>query len=69
MSKFKLARKVKKEIKKLNNEIDLKIIKGLPYKAEARRHRFLTSQFYMFNHANKIGFFKRTIQVFASFVL
>jgi hypothetical protein len=69
MSKFKLARKVKKEIKKLNAEIDLKIIKGLPYKAEARRHRFLTSQFYMFNHANKMSLFKRTIQIFASFVL
>ena len=69
MSKFKLARSVKKEIKKLNNEIDMKIIKGLPYKAEARRHKFLTTQFYISNRTSSLSFFKKTIHVFASFVL
>ena len=48
MSKIKLVHNLRREIKKLNSEIDLKIIKGLPYKAEARRHKFLVSQFYGF---------------------
>lgn len=69
MSKIKLAHNIKKEIKKLNNDIDLKIIKGLPYRAEARRHKFLTSQFYTFNQATRSSFFKKTMHVFASFVL
>jgi hypothetical protein len=65
MSKIQLVR----EIKKLNNDIDLKIIKGLPYKAEARRHKFLVSQFYGFYETTKSSWFKRTFNVFASFVL
>ncbi len=69
MSKFKLARNIKKEIKKLNNDIDLKIIRGLPYRAEARRHKFLTSQFYTFNQVSKTNFFRKTLHIFASFVL
>ncbi len=69
MSKIKLVRNLKEEIKKLNNDIDLKIIKGLPYKAEARRHKFLTSQFYGFYEARKTSWFHKTIHVFASFVL
>lgn len=69
MSKIKLAGTIRKEIKKLNRDIDLKIIKGLPYKAEARRHKFLVSQFYGFYEARKSSFFKRTFHVLASFVL
>lgn len=69
MSKIKLVHNIKKEIKKLNNEIDLKIIKGLPYKAEARRHKFLVSQFYGFYGQARTGWLKRTLHVLASFVL
>ncbi len=69
MSKIKLAINVKRELKKLNHEIDLKIIKGLPYRAEARRHRFLTTQFYTFSSPSRISFFRRTLHIFASFVL
>jgi hypothetical protein len=69
MSKIKLVRNLKKEIKKLNNDIDLKIIKGLPYRAEARRHKFLTSQFYGFYEEKRISWFRKTMHVFASFVL
>lgn len=68
-----LAKNIKKEITRLNKDIDLKIIKGLPYKAEARRHKFLMSQFYGFYEPKKENwkqlFFKRTIQTFASFML
>ncbi len=69
MSKITLAHNLRKEIKKLNREIDLKIIKGLPYKAEARRHKFLVSQFYGFYESSKRSWFQKTFNVFASFVL
>jgi hypothetical protein len=69
MSKITLAHNLRKEIKKLNREIDMKIIKGLPYKAEARRHKFLVSQFYGFYESSKRSWFQRTFNVFASFVL
>jgi hypothetical protein len=44
MSKHTLVREVNREIEKLNQEIDLKILKGLPYRREALRHRFLLKQ-------------------------
>lgn len=69
MSKIKLVNNLRKEIKKLNRDIDLKIIKGLPYKAEARRHKFLVSQFYGFYGTTRSNWFKRTLNVLASFVL
>jgi len=69
MGTIQLAHNIRKEIKKLNKEIDLKIIKGLPYRAEARRHKFLVSQFYGFYENTKRSWFQRTVQVFASFVL
>ena len=69
MSKTKLVSNLKKEINKLNNEIDLKIIKGLPYRAEARRHKFLVSQFYGLYETTRTGWFRRTLHTFASFIL
>ncbi|MBI5126582.1 MAG: hypothetical protein HZA80_02365 [Candidatus Taylorbacteria bacterium] len=44
MSKHTLIRELQNEVKHLNGVIDMRIIKGLPYKAEARRHKFLVSQ-------------------------
>jgi hypothetical protein len=44
MSKYRLSKIVQAEINKLNQEIDLKIIRGQSYKKEARRHKFLLSQ-------------------------
>lgn len=44
MSKFKKAIVIKKEIDKLNDKIDMKIIKGLSYREESRRHKFLVRQ-------------------------
>lgn len=41
MSKSTLSRKISKEIEKINDRIDTKIIKGLAYEKEARRHRDL----------------------------
>lgn len=69
MSKFKLVYNVQKEIKKLNNTIDLKIIKGLPYRAEARRHRFLMSQFNSFEKQPSFSLFRKTVNIFTSILL
>ncbi len=45
MSKYRLSRILQSEINKLNETIDLKIIRGLSYRSEARRHKFLMKQF------------------------
>jgi len=44
MSKYRLSKIVQAEINKLNQIIDLKIIRGESYKKESRRHKFLVSQ-------------------------
>lgn len=44
MSKNILVRELKKEINNLNAVIDMRIIRGLSYKQEARRHKFLKRQ-------------------------
>ncbi len=43
MSGQKLIRTVSEELSYINERIDMKIIKGLPYKKEARRHKLLMS--------------------------
>lgn len=44
MSKYEIVKSLKYEIKKINYVIDQKIIQGMPYYREARRHKFLISQ-------------------------
>ncbi len=44
MSKHQIVKSLRAEIKKINYVIDQKIIQGLPYSREARRHKFLISQ-------------------------
>lgn len=41
MSKTTLFQKIQAELDKLNDKIDIKIIKGVSYEKEARRHREL----------------------------
>ncbi len=43
MSQQKLIQEISSEIEKINEEIDFKIIKGFPYRREARRHKMLLS--------------------------
>jgi hypothetical protein len=45
MSREDLIKNIQSELQNLNAEIDLKIIKGFPYRRESKRHRFLLSQF------------------------
>lgn len=44
MSKYQTIKTIRMEIDRLNQEIDLRIIKGVPYKREAVRHKFLMRQ-------------------------
>lgn len=44
MSKHQIVRELRREISKLNRVIDLAIIRGVPYRDEARRHKFLVAQ-------------------------
>lgn len=43
MSKEKTIHELLQEIRTINETIDLKIIRGKPYKKEAKRHKFLVS--------------------------
>jgi hypothetical protein len=43
MSKEKLITTINREIEDLNEQIDWKVIKGMPYKREAKRHKLLVS--------------------------
>ena len=44
MSKTKLSKIIKRELSMLNETIDWKIVKGLPYQREALRHKMLRRQ-------------------------
>ena len=43
MSKYKLEKALRRELEILNEEIDQRIIRGLSYNKEAKRHKFLLS--------------------------
>ncbi len=44
MSKHQTIKAIRAEIDRLNQEIDLRIIKGVSYRREALRHKALMSQ-------------------------
>lgn len=41
MSKHTLGKEIQKELRRINDRIDHKIIRGLPFRYEARRHKEL----------------------------
>ena len=43
MSKEKLVKTISREIAEINETIDMKVIRGVPYKREAKRHKLLVS--------------------------
>jgi hypothetical protein len=71
MSKYILERNIRTELKKINNIIDLKIIKGLSYKREALRHRFLLYRLVDLHRVSKFhsNWFQRSINIMATFLL
>lgn len=45
MSKEQTIQELMREIRMINEKIDMKIIRGKPYKKEAKRHKFLVWNF------------------------
>lgn len=56
MSKYQAIRTIRSEIARLNHEIDLRIIKGLSYREQSKRHKFLTSQLSRLHKTNSSWF-------------
>lgn len=53
MSKEKLVKTISKEIEEINETIDLKVIRGVSYRTEARRHKLLHSM--LLDVTKKVG--------------
>ncbi|MDP1624935.1 MAG: hypothetical protein Q8L64_04155 [bacterium] len=68
MSKNQMIGAIEREIKALNWRIDLKIVQGLSYAAESRRHKRLVSQLRMLA-PRRFGIFSRMTQAMAMFTL
>jgi hypothetical protein len=71
MSKITLEKTIREEIHQINDIIDVKILKGLSYKREALRHRFLLSRLYDLHRLPKFNssWIKRSVHVLATFIL
>ncbi len=71
MSKYILEKNIKSELKKINDVIDLKIVRGISYRREALRHRFLLNRLVDLHRLPKFqsNWFQRTVNVVATFLL
>lgn len=71
MSKQKLITTIHTELEKINEQIDLKIIQGLEYKRESKRHKFLVSHLTQVirGETTKRSWTNRLSHVMASFLL
>ncbi len=61
MSKTKTVKALKSELEKINEIIDQKIIKGVPYYRESHRHKSLLSQI---SRLNSSGWFNKAFTTF-----
>lgn len=71
MSRIILEKTIREELRKLNDTIDMKILRGLPYKREALRHRFLLYRLSDLHRVPKFNssWLQRSINTIATFVL
>jgi len=65
MSKYQITREVQKELEVLNRRIDQKILRGLSYALEARRHKMLLSHLTRLNRHAIPSFFTRLSSLFS----
>jgi hypothetical protein len=65
MSKYQIAKAVQRELEILNRRIDQKILRGMSYVTEARRHKMLLAQLNRLHRHNSIGFLSRIASVFS----
>ncbi len=57
MSKHQYMKHISKELKKINEIIDFKILHGLNYKEETKRHKDLLGQISMFKPKRSFNLF------------
>lgn len=69
MSKNRLIKTIHTELEKINEQIDLKIIKGVSYKKESMRHKFLTSHLTQALRNHNTNWMQRTAHMVSSFLL
>ena len=62
MSKAQLQKTIQRQLKELNNEIDVKIVQGKAYRREARHHKMLLRQL---AELNRGGLFVRPLGFFS----
>lgn len=65
MSKLQLERTLKRELKILNEKIDYKIVRGLSYSLESRRHKMLLNKLAKIRGAADNNWFTK---VFGTFI-
>lgn len=70
MSKQNLEKALRRELEVLNDAIDRKIIKGLSYVREARRHKFLLSSIAKLRSASRMqsSWFSRSFGFVSTFL-
>ncbi len=69
MSNNKLINTIHAEIDRINESIDLKIIKGQSYAREARRHKFLLSHLTQAIRKDRTNWLQKTATMMSSFLL
>lgn len=71
MSKYILEKNIRAELKKVNDVIDLKIIKGVSYRREALKHRFLLNRMVDLHRVSRFhsNWLQRSVNVVATFLL
>ena len=66
MSKHQAIRTIRAEIDRLNQQIDLAIIRGVSYRREALRHKFLMAQ--LARLAPRRSWFARSLKFASAFI-
>lgn len=71
MSKQNFEKVLRRELASLNDRIDEKIMRGLSYSVEARRHKMILSQLASIRRASRSGsgWFLKSLSFVSSFVL
>jgi len=65
-----LEKTIREELRKVNDIIDLKILRGISYRRDAIRHRFLLSRLSDMHRPKwTSSWLKRSMNVLATFVL
>jgi len=66
MSKHQALRTIRSEVERLNQEIDLRIIKGISYARQAKRHKMLMNQLAQLSSSGH-SWFNRSMNFVSSF--